>query len=131
MLDNKTSATSHRALGRSGLSAAPIGLGGWAIGGHFTFEGKPDGWGEVDDAKSIRAIHLGLDMGASLIDTADAYGTGHSEEVIGRALAGRRNDAIVATKFGFAYDRSTRTLDGIDVTPAYIERACAASLERR
>jgi aryl-alcohol dehydrogenase-like predicted oxidoreductase len=117
-------------LGRSGLSAAPIGLGGWAIGGHFTLHGKPDGWGEVDDAQSIRAIHLGLEMGASLIDTADAYGTGHSEEVIGQAIAGRRGDAVIATKFGFTYDRSTRALGEIDVTPAYIERACAASLER-
>jgi aryl-alcohol dehydrogenase-like predicted oxidoreductase len=130
MQDNETSRTGRRKLGRSDLSAAPIGLGGWAIGGYFTFEGKPDGWGDVDDAQSIRAIHAGLDMGASLIDTADAYGTGHSEEVIGRALAGRRSRAIVATKFGFTHDRSTRTLGGIDVTPVYIERACAASLER-
>lgn len=125
-----TSAGNRRPLGRSGLSAGAVGLGGWAIGGHFTFEGKPDGWGEVDDAQSIRAIHLALEMGASLIDTADAYGTGHSEEVIGRALRGRRADAIVATKFGFTHDRATRTLHGIDVTPAYIEKACAASLER-
>lgn len=130
MRDSGTAATIKRPLGRSGLSAAPIGLGGWAIGGHFTLHGKPDGWGEIDDAQSIRAIHRGLEMGASLIDTADAYGTGHSEEVIGRALAGRRGDAIIATKFGFTHDRSTRALGEIDVTPAYIERACAASLER-
>lgn len=125
-----TTAAHRRTLGRSGLSAGAVGLGGWAIGGHFILDGKPDGWGEVDDAQSIRAIHLGLEMGASLIDTADAYGTGHSEEVIGRALAGRRTDAIVATKFGFTHDRATRTLNGIDVSPAYIARACAASLKR-
>src|SRR5690348_13226718 len=125
MLDTQTSVIGRR-LGRSGLSAGAIGLGGWAIGGHFTLDGKPDGWGEIDDQQSIRAIHLGLEMGASLIDTADAYGTGHSEEVIGRALAGRRRDAIIATKFGFTYDRSTRSLVSTDVTPAYIERACAA-----
>jgi aryl-alcohol dehydrogenase-like predicted oxidoreductase len=121
---------SKRPLGRTGLSAAPIGIGGWAIGGHFTLQGKPDGWGNVDDAQSIRAIRLALEMGASLIDTADAYGTGHSEEVIGKALAGRRGDAIIATKFGFTHDRAARALHDIDVTPAYIERACAASLER-
>ncbi|MCT7373793.1 aldo/keto reductase [Chelativorans salis] len=124
------SATSRRPLGRSGLSAGAIGLGGWAIGGHFIFEGKPDGWGEIDDEQSIRAIHLALEMGASLIDTADAYGTGHSEEVIGRALAGRRGDATIATKFGFTYDRAARTLLGMDVSPSYIEKACSASLQR-
>jgi aryl-alcohol dehydrogenase-like predicted oxidoreductase len=130
MPDAQISETSHRRLGRSGVSAVAIGLGGWAIGGHFTLDGKPDGWGDVNDAQSIRAIHLGLEMGASLIDTADAYGTGHSEEVIGRALAGRRGDAIIATKFGYSYDRATRALVSTDVSPAYVERACAASLQR-
>jgi aryl-alcohol dehydrogenase-like predicted oxidoreductase len=122
--------TPSRPLGRSGLSASPIGLGGWAIGGHFEFEGKPDGWGEVDDAQSIRAIHLGLEMGANLIDTADAYGTGHSEEIIGKALQGRREQALIATKFGFTYDRGRRALGPVNVTPDYIEQACRASLER-
>jgi aryl-alcohol dehydrogenase-like predicted oxidoreductase len=130
MLDAQMSSTTRRRLGRSDLSAAPIGLGGWAIGGHFTLDGKPDGWGEVDDAQSIRAIHTGLELGASLIDTADAYGTGHSEEVVGRALAGRRGDAIIATKFGYTYDEAKRALLGTEVTPAYVERACAASLRR-
>ncbi|AWM26311.1 aldo/keto reductase [Sinorhizobium fredii] len=120
----------RRPLGRSGLSAGAIGLGGWAIGGFFTLNGKPDGWGEVDDEQSIRAIRLGLEMGASLIDTADAYGTGHSEEVIGRALSGRRGDAIIATKFGYTYDRAARALVSTDVSPAYIREACAASLQR-
>lgn len=122
--------TTRRILGRSGLSAGAIGLGGWAIGGYFTLDGKPDGWGEIDDEQSIRAIHLGLELGASLIDTADAYGTGHSEEVIGRALAGRRGDAIIATKFGYTYDRVARALVSTDVSPAYVEKACAASLQR-
>ncbi|WP_331376348.1 aldo/keto reductase [Sinorhizobium chiapasense] len=130
MLASDISAVSRRPLGRSGLSAAPIGLGCWAIGGHFTLDGKPDGWGEIDDEQSIRAIHLGLESGASLIDTADAYGTGHSEEVIGRALSGRRGDAIIATKFGYTYDRAARALVGTDVSRAYIEQACLASLER-
>ncbi|WEX76137.1 aldo/keto reductase [Sinorhizobium numidicum] len=130
MLANDISAIRRRPLGRSGLSAGSIGLGCWAIGGYFTLNGKPDGWGEVNDEQSIRAIHLGLEMGASLIDTADAYGTGHSEEVIGRALSGRRGDAIVATKFGYTYDRAARALVSKDVSPAYIEQACAASLQR-
>ncbi|MBP2234627.1 aryl-alcohol dehydrogenase-like predicted oxidoreductase [Sinorhizobium kostiense] len=130
MLATDISATIRRPLGRSGLSAGSIGLGCWAIGGHFTLRGKPDGWGDVDDAQSIRAIHLGLEMGASLIDTADAYGTGHSEDVIGRALSDRRGDAIIATKFGYTYDRAARALVGTDVSPAYIRKACAASLQR-
>jgi aryl-alcohol dehydrogenase-like predicted oxidoreductase len=130
MLANDISAIGLRPLGRSGLSARPIGLGCWAIGGHFTLNGRPDGWGEVDDEQSIHAIQLGLEMGASLIDTADAYGTGHSEAVIGRALKGRRGDAIIATKFGYTYNRAARALVDTDVSPAYIERACAASLER-
>ncbi|MBO6718932.1 MAG: aldo/keto reductase [Rhizobiaceae bacterium] len=130
MANSAAQSTTKRLLGRSGLSAAPIGLGGWAIGGHFTLDGKPDGWGDVDDKQSIRAIQLGLEMGASLIDTADAYGTGHSEEVIGRAVARRRSEVIIATKFGFTHDRETRALHDIDVSPAYVERACVASLER-
>ncbi|AUX77719.1 aldo/keto reductase [Sinorhizobium fredii] len=130
MLATDMPATLRRQLGRSGLSAAAIGLGGWAIGGFFTLNGKPDGWGEVDDEQSIRALRLGLEMGASLIDTADAYGTGHSEEVIGRALSGRRGEAIIATKFGYTYDRAARALVGTDVTPVYIKEACAASLRR-
>ncbi|WP_027998483.1 aldo/keto reductase [Sinorhizobium arboris] len=130
MLASDLSAIGHRPLGRSGLSAGPIGLGCWAIGGFFTLDGKPDGWGKVDDEQSIRAIHAGLDMGASLIDTADAYGTGHSEEVIGRALKGRRADTVVATKFGYTHDRARRALVGKDVSPGYIERACTASLRR-
>ncbi|MGH0264462.1 aldo/keto reductase [Sinorhizobium meliloti] len=130
MLASDVSAIGHRPLGRSGLSAGSIGLGCWAIGGFFTLDGKADGSGEVDDEQSIRAIHVGLDMGASLIDTADAYGTGHSEEVIGRALKGRRGEAIVATKFGYTYDRAKRALIGTDVRPSYIEQACTASLQR-
>jgi len=119
-----------RKLGRTGMSASAIGMGCWAIGGAFTFEGRNDGWGEVDDAQSARAIHLALDLGASLFDTADAYGTGHSEQVLGAALKGRRDRAIVATKFGFAYDEQKRALGAIDVSPAYIERANAQSLRR-
>lgn len=130
MFATSISANRRRPLGRSGLSAGSIGLGCWAIGGYFTLDGKPDSWGDIDDEQSIRAIHLGLEMGASLIDTADAYGTGHSEEVIGRALRGRRGGAIIATKFGYTYDRAARALVGTDVSPAYIEQACTASLQR-
>lgn len=80
-----------RKLGRSDMSAPPIGMGCWAIGGPLTMDGVSDGWGNVDDAQSIRAIHAGINMGATLFDTSDAYGVGDSEEVIGQAVRGRRD----------------------------------------
>lgn len=122
--------TRMRSLGRSGPAVGAIGLGGWAIGGHFTLDGRNDGWGEVDDAQSIRALQIGIELGATLIDSADAYGTGHSEEVIGAAIKGRRGEVTLATKFGFTYDATRRALLAIDVTPDYIDWANAQSLKR-
>ena len=119
-----------RKLGKSDLAVSPLGLGCWAIGGPFTMFGQQDGWGHVDDAESIRAIHRAVDLGVTLFDTADAYGTGHSEEVLGRALAGIRGEIVLATKGGFVYDRATRSLTGQDWSPQYIRRALEASLTR-
>lgn len=119
-----------RALGNSGVSVSAIGLGCWAIGGPFTMDGRPDGWGDVDDAASERAIAAALDRGVTLFDTADAYGTGHSERVLGRALKGRRQDIVIATKFGFTYDETQKALTGTNVDPAYIDHAVTRSLER-
>src|ERR687896_1788349 len=120
-----------RALGaRSGLETSALGLGCWAIGGPWTFNGDPAGWGEVDDNESIRAIRRALELGVTFFDTADVYGTGHSERVLGRALAGRRDDVVIATKFGNTYDASARVLTGADVSPAYIGWVCRASLDR-
>ena len=73
----------YRKLGTSDLEVSTVCVGTWAIGGDF--------WGEVDDRKSISAIHAGLDHGVNFIDTAPAYGAGHSEEVVGRAIQGRRD----------------------------------------
>lgn len=119
-----------RKLGRSDLAVSPLGFGCWAIGGPFTLFGQQDGWGHVDDAESIRAIRRAVDLGVTLFDTADAYGTGHSEEVLGRALAGIRDQIVLATKGGFVYDRATRSLTGQDWSPQYIRRALEASLTR-
>jgi aryl-alcohol dehydrogenase-like predicted oxidoreductase len=124
------SVTLERALGESGIKVSPMGLGCWAIGGDFSFEGKPDGWGQVDDQESIRAIHHALDAGVNFFDTADAYGTGHSETVLGKALNGRRDQAVVSTKFGFTHDSATKEVSGTDTSPAYARRACEASLRR-
>ncbi|MFO7319373.1 MAG: aldo/keto reductase [Clostridia bacterium] len=119
-----------RTLGRSGIEVSALGLGCWAIGGPFLLDGLPDGWGDVDDAESIRAIHRALDLGVNFFDTADVYGAGHSERVLGQALKGRREHAVIATKFGFLFDETTRRAEGTDVSPAYIRKACEASLRR-
>ncbi len=119
-----------RKLGRSDLSTKAIGLGCWAIGGHFTLNGLADGWGDVDDGESVRAIEVALDLGANLIDTADVYGAGHSETVIGTALRGRRDTAIIATKFGNCYDETARTVGGTNLSASYIDWASAQSLRR-
>jgi aryl-alcohol dehydrogenase-like predicted oxidoreductase len=121
----------QRDLGtRTGVQVSALGLGCWAIGGPWTFNGDPAGWGEVDDEESIRAIRRALDLGVTLFDTADVYGCGHSERVLGKALAGRRDDAVIVTKVGNLFDEQTRTGGGNDVSPAYLRSACDASLRR-
>jgi len=120
----------RRKLGRSGIEVSALGLGCWAIGGEMWLDSKPDGWGDVDDAESIRAIRRGLDLGVTYLDTADAYGAGHSEEVVGKAIAGRRHEVVLATKFGYVPSDGSRTVLGPVVDPGYIERACRASLRR-
>jgi aryl-alcohol dehydrogenase-like predicted oxidoreductase len=121
----------QRDLGtRTGVQVSALGLGCWAIGGPWTSNGRPAGWGEVDDDESIRAIRRALELGVTLFDTADVYGCGHSERVLGRALAGRRDDVVVVTKVGNVFDEQTRTAGGADVSPTYLRRACDASLRR-
>ena len=119
-----------RILGRSGFEVSPMGIGCWAIGGQFFFDGKIDGYGSTDDAESIRAVQTALDLGITFIDTADCYGVGHSEDLLGIALKGRRDNVILATKFGHVGNEATKTLQGVCFDPAYIERALDASLKR-
>lgn len=119
-----------RRLGRSKIEVSALGLGCWAIGGPFTYNGMSDGWGDVDDTESINALHRAFDLGINYLDTADAYGVGHSEEVVGKAIAGRRSNLVISTKFGNIGNEATKTLQGTNVTPDYIERACDASLKR-
>ncbi len=119
-----------RSLGRSGLQVSALGLGCWAIGGPFWKGEAPVGWGKVDDRESVRAIQRALELGVTFFDTADVYGCGHSERVLGQALAGRRDQVVIATKFGQTFDETTRQVTGYDVTPEHIRRACEASLTR-
>ncbi|RWP05294.1 aldo/keto reductase [Mesorhizobium sp.] len=81
-----------RSIGKSGVVASAVGLGTWAIGGWM--------WGGTDEAESIAAIQASIDAGVSLIDTAPAYGLGRSEEIVGKAIKGRRNRAVIASKCG-------------------------------
>jgi len=119
-----------RTLGRSGIEISALGMGCWAIGGPFWSGTTPNGWGEVDDEESIRALHAAVDAGITFFDTANVYGAGHSERVLGRALAGKRSQAVIATKFNGVFDETTRQVTGSDTSPAGIRAACEASLRR-
>jgi aryl-alcohol dehydrogenase-like predicted oxidoreductase len=119
-----------RTLGRSGIEVSPMGMGCWAIGGPFWSGETPNGWGEVDDEESIRALHAALDSGITLYDTANVYGAGHSERVLGRAFGGRRDRVVIATKFNAVFDETTRQVTGSDKSPGGIRAACEASLQR-
>ncbi|MEU6076522.1 aldo/keto reductase [Micromonospora sp. NPDC047074] len=123
-------AVTTRTLGRSGIEVSALGMGCWAIGGPWAEGVQPLGWGAVDDDESVRAIRRALDLGVTLFDTADTYGAGHGERVIGRALAGRRDEAVIATKWGYTFDEATRQATGEDASPAYLRRAVEESLRR-
>ncbi|MFI5832760.1 aldo/keto reductase [Micromonospora sp. NPDC051300] len=122
--------TTTRRLGRSGIEVSAIGMGCWAIGGPLWDGAQPLGWGEVDDDESVRTVHRALELGATLFDTSSNYGAGHSERVLGRALAGRRDRAVIATKFGYPTDEATRQAAGEDASPAYARRSLEDSLRR-
>lgn len=118
----------YRKLGKTGLQVSEIGMGCWAIGGAVDVQGEPAGWGTTDDATSLRALHVALDHGINFFDTADSYGCGHSEELLGKAFAGNRDDVIIATKGGNRVipDEGWRK----DFSPEWISRAIDASLGR-
>jgi aryl-alcohol dehydrogenase-like predicted oxidoreductase len=126
-----TTTASYRTLGRSGIQVSALGLGCAATGGQFySAEGEPLAWVDADDNVSIRAIHAALDEGVNFFDTADMYGAGHSEEVLGQALKGRRDRVIIATKFGDVMDPATRRAVGFDARPQFIRQSLEASLRR-
>jgi len=122
--------TFTRQLGKSGIEVSAMGIGCWAIGGPFWWDGKPVGWGQVDDEQSIRGLHRALDLGVNFFDTADVYGCGHSERILAKALIGRRESVIIATKFGLVFEEDTRQMTGFEASPQYIRQACEASLRR-
>jgi len=109
----------QRKLGRSPLQVSALGLGLMSMSGVY---------GNADDAQSISVIHHALERGVNFLDSADMYGWGHNEELLGKALKGRRDKAIVATKFG--QTKNAEGKQGVDGSPAYVQRACEASLKR-
>jgi aryl-alcohol dehydrogenase-like predicted oxidoreductase len=107
-------------LGQTELEVSRLSFGCWAIGGH--------GYGKTDDAESIAAINCAIDEGINLFDTADIYGFGHSEEVLGRAILGKRDSVMVATKFGVCWDSKGVTFR--DCSPGRARKAAEESLRR-
>lgn len=110
----------HRSLGRSGLSVSAIGLG---------CMGMSEFYGPSDDEQSLATLAAALDLGINFFDTADMYGVGHNERLLGRFLKGRRDRVILATKFGNVRGPNGERL-GVSGTPDYVRSACDASLER-
>jgi aryl-alcohol dehydrogenase-like predicted oxidoreductase len=110
----------HRQLGNSDLSVSAIGLGCMSMSGIY---------GKSDDDQAIAVIHRALDLGINFLDSSDMYGWGHNEELLGRALKGRRRQVVLSTKFG-----QVQSPDGkanlVDGSPAHVARACDASLRR-
>jgi aryl-alcohol dehydrogenase-like predicted oxidoreductase len=108
-----------RTLGTEGLEVSEQGLGCMGMSAWY---------GPTDEQESIATIHRALELGITFLDTADVYGAGDNEELVGRAIAGRRDDVVIATKFGNRwFDDGHRTIDG---TPEYVREALDASLRR-
>jgi aryl-alcohol dehydrogenase-like predicted oxidoreductase len=111
----------QRQLGSQGLRVSALGLG---------CMGMSEFYGRSEEAESVATIQRALDLGITFLDTADMYGPFRNEEVVGRAIRGRRDAVVVATKFGIVRSATDPTVRRIDGRPAYVQQACEASLKR-
>ena len=109
----------HRTLGHSSLSVSALGLGCMSMSGTY---------GKGDDAQSIGVVQHALDLGVNLLDSSDMYGFGHNEELLGRAIRGRRDQVVLTTKFGQARTPEGRAI--VNGRPEYVAQACDLSLKR-
>lgn len=108
-----------------------LGIGTWAMGGPFSSPtGEPVGWGATDDTESVKALQRAFELGVRLFDTADVYGCGHSETLVGQAFASVRDEVVIATKWGCAFDAGSKQMIGNDGTVGYLRRAVEGSLRR-
>jgi len=111
----------RRQLGTSGLTVSAIGLG---------CMGMSQSYGQGDDEESIRTIHRALDLGVTLVDTADAYGKGANERLVGQAIRARRHEVVLASKFGLVPAPAGSTATQVDARPERVRTCCDASLQR-
>ena len=110
-----------RNLGRNGLTVSAMGLG--CMGMSEFYSGR-------DDAESLATIHRALDLGVTLLDTADMYGPYTNEELVGKAIRGRRDQVVIATKFGIVRDATNPHVRGVNGTPEFVRHSCEGSLRR-
>jgi len=117
-----------RTFGKTGWRVSPVGVGCWQFGGVIMLDGKPDGWTGVNDDESIAAIQRAVELGINFFDTADMYGWGRSEEIVGKTLKPHRDRVFIATKVGYWHDDQGRRT--FNESKDYILRACESSLRR-